>query len=99
MPNFTHQNHILLNPLFKYRISKMNIIALLPLFFGNIRGWQAIIILLVILLLFGAKRLPTLMRSMGQSVHAFRQGLADAQAEINKEVKPSDKSESKKDED
>ena len=69
----------------------MNLTALIPLFFGNIRGWQAIIILLVILLLFGAKRLPTLMRSMGQSVHAFRQGLADAQAELNKEVKPTSK--------
>lgn len=71
----------------------MNLIALIPLFFGNIRGWQAIIILLVILLLFGAKRLPTLMRSMGQSVHAFRQGLADAQAELNKDVKPTSKTE------
>lgn len=68
----------------------MTILQFTPLFIGNIRGWQAIIIILVILLLFGAKRLPGLMRSVGQSVHAFRQGLADAQAEINKEVKPSD---------
>lgn len=75
----------------------MVIISLIPLFLGNIRGWQAIIIILVILLLFGAKRLPSLMRSMGQSVHAFRQGLADAQAEINKEVKPSGENTSDKD--
>lgn len=34
-------------------------------------------IVLVILLLFGATRLPKLGRSMGQSIRGFKQGLSD----------------------
>lgn len=68
----------------------MNIIAVLPLFLGNIRGAQLLIIILVILLLFGGKKIPELMRSMGKGVHAFKQGLADAKEEINRPVEASD---------
>lgn len=59
-------------------------------FLGNIRGFQLIIIILVILLLFGSKKIPDLMRSMGKGVHAFKQGLADAKEEINKPVETTD---------
>ena len=65
------------------------------MFLGNIRGMQLIIIILVILLLFGAKKIPDLMRNMGKGVHAFKQGLADAKEEINKPVEK--KSETKSD--
>lgn len=72
----------------------MNIITLIPLFLGNIRGAQLIIIVLVILLLFGGKKIPELMRGLGKGVHAFKQGLNDAKEEINKPVETSaDKSE------
>lgn len=64
----------------------MNLPVFIPLFFG-MRGWQLIIVLVLILLLFGAKRIPTLMRSLGKSVHSFKQGMADAEAEIKKPVK------------
>lgn len=64
----------------------MNSTLFIPLFLG-LRGWQLIIVLLLILLLFGAKRIPTLMRSLGKSVHSFKQGMADAEAEINKPIK------------
>lgn len=74
----------------------MNIIAVLPLFLGNIRGAQLLIIILVILLLFGGKKIPELMRSMGKGVHSFKQGLADAKEEINR---PVEASETKKEED
>lgn len=60
------------------------------LFLGNIRGMQLIIIILVILLLFGAKKIPDMMRNMGKGVHAFKQGLADAKEEINKPVETHD---------
>lgn len=36
-----------------------------------------IIILLVVLLLFGARKLPQLARSMGGSITAFKKGLKD----------------------
>ncbi|WP_458041622.1 MULTISPECIES: Sec-independent protein translocase subunit TatA [Bacteria] len=39
---------------------------------GNLTGWHLLILLAVILLLFGAARLPALARSMGQSARAFR---------------------------
>jgi sec-independent protein translocase protein TatA len=38
----------------------------------NIRGSEWLIILLIILLFFGASRLPTLMKSLGQSWRIFR---------------------------
>jgi sec-independent protein translocase protein TatA len=39
---------------------------------ANLTGWHLLILLAVILLLFGAARLPALARSMGQSARAFR---------------------------
>ncbi|BDZ53121.1 twin-arginine translocase TatA/TatE family subunit [Agromyces marinus] len=41
--------------------------------FGNaFSGWHALIILLVILLLFGAPKLPALARSLGQSMKILK---------------------------
>lgn len=39
---------------------------------GNLNGWHAIILLAVILLLFGAPRIPALARSLGQSMRIFK---------------------------
>jgi sec-independent protein translocase protein TatA len=39
---------------------------------GNLTGWHLVIILVVILLLFGATKLPTLARSLGQSMRIFK---------------------------
>lgn len=39
---------------------------------GNLNGWHLVIILVVILLLFGAAKLPALAKSMGQSARVFR---------------------------
>lgn len=44
----------------------------------NPSGQQLLIILLVVLLLFGAKRLPDLARSMGTSIKEFRSATKDA---------------------
>ena len=38
----------------------------------NLTGWHFLIILLVILLLFGAAKLPALARSVGQSARVFK---------------------------
>lgn len=56
------------------------------LFLSNIRGWELIIILAVVLLLFGGKKIPELMRGLGKGVHSFRQGLADARKELDREI-------------
>jgi sec-independent protein translocase protein TatA len=38
----------------------------------NLSGWHLVIILVIILLLFGAPRLPKLARSLGESMRIFR---------------------------
>ncbi|WP_309129206.1 Sec-independent protein translocase subunit TatA [Microbacterium sp.] len=40
--------------------------------FGNLNGWHLVILLVVILLLFGAAKLPALAKSMGQSARVFK---------------------------
>jgi sec-independent protein translocase protein TatA len=40
--------------------------------FANLNGWHLIIVLVVVLLLFGATRLPALSKSLGQSMRIFR---------------------------
>ena len=47
-------------------------------------GSEWIIILLVILLLFGGKRIPELMRGLGGGVKSFKEGVNEAKEEINK---------------
>jgi len=42
-------------------------------------GWQQLLILaLIVLLLFGSAKLPTLMRDMGRSLNEFKRGMKDA---------------------
>ncbi|NLE21236.1 MAG: twin-arginine translocase TatA/TatE family subunit, partial [Actinobacteria bacterium] len=48
----------------------------------NLGAPELIIIALVILLLFGATRLPKLGRSLGQSISGFKKGLREDDDEI-----------------
>lgn len=52
----------------------------LPL--GVIGPWQWIIIALVILLLFGGKKIPELMHGLGKGVKSFKAGMKDAEKDI-----------------
>lgn len=47
-------------------------------------GSEGIIIALVILLLFGGKKIPELMRGLGKGVKSFKDGVNEAKDEINK---------------
>ncbi|WP_127792123.1 twin-arginine translocase TatA/TatE family subunit [Agromyces sp. LHK192] len=40
--------------------------------FANLTGWHLLIVLAVILILFGAARLPALARGVGQSIRILR---------------------------
>ena len=62
---------------------------------GVIGGWQIVIIALVVLLLFGGKKIPELMKGLGQGVKSFKQGMNEVEKEI-KDVTPD--SEDNKDE-
>lgn len=48
-------------------------------------GWEWIVILIVILLLFGGSRLPQLAKALGQSKRAFREGHDEAEEEARLE--------------
>jgi sec-independent protein translocase protein TatA len=39
---------------------------------GNIGTWQLVIVLVIILLLFGAKRLPAMAKGLGESLQVFK---------------------------
>lgn len=47
----------------------------------NINGPELLILLVVILLLFGARKLPDLARSLGSSAREFRKGLQEGAEE------------------
>lgn len=72
-------------------ITHLNI---LPLLLPHGSEW--IIILIVILLLFGGKKIPELMRGLGKGVSSFKQGVQDAKDEIRKasEEEPAAKNDS-----
>ena len=60
------------------------------LLFGSF-GWQEILIIaLVILLLFGGKKIPELMKGLGKGVRSFKDGMNDI---TNDMEKPADKEE------
>jgi sec-independent protein translocase protein TatA len=60
--------------------------ALMPLaIFQNIGLPELIIILFIILLLFGAKRLPEMMRSLGKGVKEFKDGMKETEDKERKD--------------
>ncbi len=61
-------------------------------------GSEWIIIALVILLLFGGKKIPELMRGLGKGVKSFKDGVNDAKEEINKVQEEVDSKEDKSEE-
>ncbi|MDR9387800.1 MAG: twin-arginine translocase TatA/TatE family subunit [Balneolaceae bacterium] len=48
----------------------------------NIGGWEYLIIFLIILLLFGAKKIPDLARGLGQGIQEFRKASDEVKREI-----------------
>lgn len=50
-----------------------------PLVIGT---WEIVVIVLVIILLFGGKKIPELMKGLGQGVRSFKQGMNEVEKEI-----------------
>jgi sec-independent protein translocase protein TatA len=64
--------------------------------FENIGGPELLLILVVIFVFFGAKKIPDIAKGLGQGIREFRKAARDIQEEVNKEIKPfDDKSEKK----
>ena len=78
----------------------MIMLAFFPL--GVIGPWQIVIIAFVILLLFGGKKIPELMRGLGKGMKSFKEGMnevekqiGDIDKEMNAPAKSPDKIEKK----
>lgn len=52
------------------------------LFWGNLGGGELILIALVILLLFGGKKIPELMKGLGKGVKSFKDGMNEIEKDI-----------------
>jgi len=50
--------------------------------FGNLGAGEIILIVLVVLLLFGAKKIPELARGIGKGMSEFKKGIKDVENEI-----------------
>ncbi len=53
------------------------------LFLGNFGAGEIVIIALIVLLLFGGKKIPELMRGIGKGVKSFKDGVKGLEEDIN----------------
>lgn len=58
---------------------------------GNLGFPEILLILLVVLLLFGAKRIPEIAGSMGKGIREFKRSINDATREVTDAGTPSDR--------
>ncbi|MEQ9443428.1 MAG: twin-arginine translocase TatA/TatE family subunit [Cyclobacteriaceae bacterium] len=52
------------------------------LFLGGIGGWEIVVILLTVLIFFGANKIPEMARGLGRGIREFK----DATKEIQREI-------------
>lgn len=52
--------------------------------FGNLGTGEILLILLIVLIFFGAKKIPDLAQGLGKGVREFRKAMRDVQDEIEK---------------
>ena len=62
----------------------MNTLFVLPL--AMIGMWEGVIIALVVLLLFGGRKIPELMKGLGKGVKSFKEGMKEVEDEV-KDIK------------
>jgi sec-independent protein translocase protein TatA len=56
------------------------------LFLPNLGGMELILILFVVLLLFGAKKIPELARGLGRGIREFKDASKEIQNEVSKGI-------------
>ena len=64
----------------------MNTFSAILLLFGNLGTTELIVILVVVLLLFGGRKIPELMHGIGKGVRSFKKGMNEIEEEINAPV-------------
>ena len=55
----------------------------------NLNGWEIPLLILVVLILFGGKKIPEFMKGLGKGINSFKRGLNDIEEDIK--VDTSDK--------
>jgi len=55
--------------------------------FGMPGGWEWIIIIFAILLLFGGKKIPELMKGLGQGIREFNRARANVESELKEGIR------------
>ena len=66
------------------------------LLFGSFGAGEVILITLIVLLLFGGKKIPELMKGIGKGVKSFKDGVKGIEDEINADDTKDEKKEEKK---
>lgn len=66
------------------------LIVVLPLFLGGVSIWEVLLIVLVILLFVGGKKIPELMKGLGKGVKSFKEGMNEDTAPGNHKELPGD---------
>jgi sec-independent protein translocase protein TatA len=61
----------------------MNIFA----FIGNLGGWEMALIVFVVLLLFGAKKIPDLARGLGRGIREFKDATKEIKSQVEEGIK------------
>lgn len=61
---------------------------MIPLFIGGLGMQEVLLISLVVLLFFGGKKIPELMKGLGKGVRSFKEGMNNVEKEID-EIKDS----------
>lgn len=54
-------------------------------FIGGLGGWEILLIVLVLLIFFGAKRIPELAKGLGKGIKEFKDATKEIKDEIEKE--------------
>ncbi|MCQ2384615.1 MAG: twin-arginine translocase TatA/TatE family subunit [Paludibacteraceae bacterium] len=67
-------------------------LSIVTLLFGTLGAPEILLIVLVVLLLFGGKKIPELMRGLGKGVKSFKEGMN----EISDDLKETDKEDEEK---
>ena len=65
------------------------------LFLGGVGFQEILVIGGVLLVLFGAKKVPEFMRGLGKGVREFKDGVKEVQQDIERSDSPSEKNEKK----
>lgn len=74
----------------------MNTFSAILLLFGNLGTTELIVILVVVLLLFGGRKIPELMHGIGKGVRSFKKGMNEIEEEINAPVSKNEEQKRKK---